>query len=362
VWTEALLSGDRCVQSVPKVWHLVGGTTAEGFSLQLRLFNPFPEAAKVSVQAISEFGASPIGGLEGLDVPGRSWLTEDLSRVIPFLDNVTLTVQAETGLVIPALVLSDESDEATWNGISQSSTWDFPVTSVPGLVPSLVLSNTGDLPASVIIDFYTPDGPVLEATTLLVSPNQPVRLELADIVDPPFGLRVMSNAPVGAAIQAAPSGTFPQPEAAPDEGENAEPPDPNAGGGEQDQGGDQGGVDQQPEEPAQFVGLASTTGTTDPARRWIVPGLGVVPAAETSLWIVNPSGEQATVTITPLGAAATGPDKIIVPPGSQVEIAYGEVTESGTSGVIIDATVPVDAAVSIASTRGVAFIGGIPVG
>lgn len=359
MWTDALLSGDRCIQSVPKVWHLVGGTTAEGFTLELRLFNPFPEAAKVSVQAISEFGASPIGGLEGLDVPGRSWLTEDLSRVIPFLDNVTLTVQTETGLVIPALVLSDENDEATWDGIGQSSTWEFPLTSVPGLDPTLVLSNTGDLPATVIIDFFTPDGPVLEATTLLVSPNQPVRLELADFAEPPFGIRVMSNAPVGATIQAAPTGTFPRPEPLPGEEEEVEPPDPNAGG---DQTGDQGGGDQQPEQPAAFVGLAATTGTTDPERRWIVPGLGVVPAAETSLWIVNPTGEQATVTITPLGAAATGPDKIIVAPGSQVEIAYGEVTESGTSGVIIDSTVPVDVAVSIASTRGVAFIGGIPVG
>ena len=141
MWTDELLTGDRCVVSVPKVWHLVGGITAEGFTLELRLFNPFPEAAKVTVQAVSEFGSSPLGGFEGLDVPGRSWITEDLSRVIPFLDNVTLTVKADIGLVIPALVLNNETDEASWNGISQSATWDFPVTSVPGLEPTLVLSS-----------------------------------------------------------------------------------------------------------------------------------------------------------------------------------------------------------------------------
>ncbi len=115
------------------------------------------------------------------------------------------------------------------------------------------------------------------------------------------------------------------------------------------------------EVPETFDGLASATGNTDPATRWLVPGIGVVPGAQTSLWIINPSGDQATVTITPLGAAAGGPDKIIVGAGWQVEIPFAEVTETGTSGVIVDATVPVSVAVSISSERGVAFIGGIPV-
>jgi hypothetical protein len=356
MWTESLLSGDQCVVSVPKVWHLVGGTTAEGFTLQLRLFNPFPESAKVTVQAISEFGSSPLGGFEGLDVPGRSWVTEDLTRVIPFLDNVTLTVKTEIGLVIPALVLSNESDEATWNGTSQSATWDFPVTSVPGLDPTLVLSNTGNLAASVVIDIFAPGGPIIEATGLLVSPNQPVRLELTDFADPPFGIRVRSNAPVGAVIQAAPPGAFPRtdPETGDDHGDDAAAP-PFDTGDEDDDAAEENVV------LTVFNGLASTTGNADPATRWIIPGIGVVPGAETSLWIINPSGDQATVTITPLGAAAAGPDKIIVSAGWQVEIPFAEVTESGTSGVIIDATVPISAALSISSSRGVAFIGGIPV-
>jgi hypothetical protein len=48
-------------------------------------------------------------------------------------------------------------------------------------------------------------------------------------------------------------------------------------------------------------------------------------------------------------------------PGSLVEIPFAEVTETGMSGVIIDATVPVSAALSIAGSQGVAFVGGIPV-
>ena len=55
------------------------------------------------------------------------------------------------------------------------------------------------------------------------------------------------------------------------------------------------------------------------------------------------------------------PDKIIIGPGTQVEIPFLEVTETGTSGIMIDATVPVSAAVSIAGPQGVAFVGGVPV-
>ena len=158
-------------------------------------------------------------------------------------------------------------------------------------------------------------------------------------------------------IQAAPPGTFPRADLVGDDdhSDDAAAPPP-------DTGGDDDAAAEEPAVPTVFNGLASTTGNTDPATRWIVPGIGVVPAAETSLWIINPSGDQATVTITPLGAASAGPDKIIVPPGWQVEIPFAEVTESGTSGVIIDATVPISAALSISSPRGVAFIGGIPVG
>jgi hypothetical protein len=135
--------------------------------------------------------------------------------------------------------------------------------------------------------------------------------------------------------------------------------DPSTGG--EDEGEATTGEETPSEAPAVFDGMAATTGNTDPATRWLIPGIGVVPGTVTSLWIMNSSADQATVTITPLGAAAGGPEKIIMAPGSLAEIPFAEVTETGMSGVIIDATVPVSAALSIAGSQGVAFVGGIPV-
>lgn len=372
-WSEELLTGDRCVISVPKEWHLAGGVTADGFTLELQLFNPFADAAKVTVEAITEFGRSPLSGFESRDIPGRTWVTEDLSRMIPFLDIVTLTVRTETGTVIPAFVLSDGTDEASWPGTGQSTSWDFPVTSLPGLEPTLVLSNTGSVGATVAIDLFTPDGPILDADGRIVSPIEPTRIHLADLAEPPFAVRVRSNAPVGAVIQAGPPGTFPRvgavlPEDDHSDGEDAEETTTTT---TDEAATDEAATDDDPTdesaseestEPVTYAGLASMPGNTEPRKRWLVPGLGIVPGGDTSVWVLNPTGEDATVTLGPLGVSTSAGDKILIPPGRYAEIPIAPLSETGNSGILIDASVPVSVAVSIAGPQGVAFIGGVGIG
>jgi hypothetical protein len=389
IWSEEILTGDRCVVSVPKEWHLVGGITAEGFTLELQLFNPFAESAKVTVEAITEFGRSPLAGFESVDVPGRSWLTEDLSRLIPFLDMATFVVTSESGIVIPSLVLNNGTDEASWPGTGLSTVWDFPVTSLPGLEPTLVISNTGGAEATVAIDLFTPDGPIPDADGRIVSPLEPLRIHLSDLTEPPFAVRVRSTVPIGAVIQAAPEGTFPRTDVPPPEedddgqvaGDGATDDDGQvADDGATDDDGqvaDDGATDddgapadeettdttegEEAEEPVIYDGLAAMPGNTDPLERWLIPGLGVVPGAETSIWILNPSGDDATVTVSPLGVAEVRLEKIVIPPGGYVEIPIPALSETGNSGMLIDASLPVSVAVSIAGPHGAAFIGGVGV-
>ncbi len=360
MWSEEILTGDRCVVSVPKEWHLIGGITAEGFTLELQLFNPFAESAKVTVEAITEFGRSPLAGFESIDVPGRSWLTEDLSRVIPFLDMVTFTVTSESGIVIPTLVLNSETDEASWPGTGQSTIWDFPVTSLPGLEPTLVISNAGSVGATVAIDIFTPDGAIPDADGRIVSPLEPLRIHLADLATPPFAVRVRSNAPIGAVIQAAPEGTFPRTDAVPPEATDDEATD------DEDASTDEETTDttegEEVEEPVVYDGLAAMSGNAEVHERWLVPGLGVVPGADTSIWILNPSGDPATVTVSPLGVSTTRSEKIVIPGGRFLEIPVPALSETGNSGMLVDASLPVSVAVSIAAPQGVAFIGGVGAG
>ena len=356
MWSDEMLTGDRCVVSVPKEWQLVGGTTAEGFTLELQLFNPFAEPAKVSVEAITEFGRSPLAGFESFDVPGRSWVTEDLSRVIPFLDIVTLTVKSESGIVIPSFVLNNGTDEASWPGTGQSTTWDFPVTSLPGLDPTLVISNTGSVGATVSIDLFTKDGPLLDPEGRIVSPLEPLRVHLADLAEPPFAARVRSNAPIGAVVQAAPEGTFPRADVVLPEDEEA--------------AGDEVATDTTTDttadgevvEPTLYNGVAAMAGNVEALKRWLVPGLGVVPGANTSIWVLNPSGEDATVSVKPLGVSAKEVQEVMIPAGTYVEIPVAPISETGNSAMLVEGDVPISVAVSIAGPQGVAFIGGVGIG
>lgn len=370
MWSEEIITGDRCVTSVPKEWQLVGGITAEGFTLELQLFNPFAENAKVTIEAITEFGRSPLAGFESMDVPGRSWITTDLSRVIPFLDMATFTVTAESGIVIPSLVLNNEDDEASWPGTGQSTVWDFPVTSLPGLEPTLVISNTGSVGATVAIDLFTPDGPIPDADGRIVAPLEPLRIHLSDLAEPPFAVRVRSNAPIGAVIQAAPQGTFPRTDVMPVE-EEAVPDESTDDASADETTTDETTTDEEMADTVEgegievlvvYDGLAAMPGNTDPLERWLVPGLGVVPGAQTSIWILNPSGEEATVTVSPVGVSAVRSEKIVIPAGRYVEIPVPSLSESGNSGMLIDANLPVSVAVSIAGPQGVAFIGGVGIG
>jgi len=375
MWSDELITGDRCVVSVPKAWHLVGGITADDFTLELRLFNPFAEPAKVRVESINEFGSSTLAGFESIDIAGRSWVTEDLTRVVAFNDNVSFVVTSESGIVIPSLVLNNGTDEASWPGTGQATTWDFPVTSVPGLVPSLVLSNTGSVGATVAIDLFTPDGPILDADGRIVSPLEPVRINLADLAEPPFAVRVRSNAPIAAVIQAAPDGIFPSTGAAsPEEdagstevgGDEAtddeSTTETTVAEGEAGEGGEEGEELEELEEPVTYDGLASMPGNPDPLERWLVPGLGTVPGADTSIWVLNPTGDEATVTYSPLGVSSGGSDKVLIPAGTYAEIPIAPLSETGNSGMLIQSNVPVSVAVTISGPQGVAFIGGVGIG
>ena len=380
MWSDEILTGDRCAVSVPKEWHLVGGITAQeqDFTLELQLFNPFAENAKVRVQAVNEFGSSTLAGFESLDIAGRSWVTADLTRVVAFNDNVSFIVTSETGIVIPSLVLNNGSDEASWAGTGQATTWDFPVTSVPGLVPNLVLSNTGSVGATVAIDLYTPDGPIVDAYEMILSPLEPMRLNLADLAEPPFAVRVRSNAPIAAVIQAAPEGVLPSTgavlaeddvettevgtDAATDEGATDESAGVDEAATETTVAADEVADGEEADEPVAYDGLAAMAGNPDPLERWLVAGLGVVPGADTSIWILNPSGEVATVTLSPLGVSSGRSEEILIPAGTFAEVPIGPLSETGASGMLVEANVPVSVAVTISGPQGVAFIGGVGIG
>jgi hypothetical protein len=348
-WGDALLSGDRCIVSVPKVWYLTGGSTKTGTFTELRLFNPFADSAEVTITAYSEFGVDIVADLDGLDVAGRSWATIDMEPFLPFRDELAFTVSTTKGLVIPALIRTDERGEGMWPGSAPSDTWDFPIVTTGGLEPFISVLSAGEDEVLISVDILTETGVLRNAREITIDSSVPALIPLSDLAEAPFGVRLRSTAPIAAAVIAV-------------------TPSEDVEGGE---GGDTG-----EDEPAtttteaatttsegteeSFIrGLAGTVGIARPSSGWIVP-LDTLPDNRTTLWILNSGGDEVNVDVEPLGEVEFhgGGQTIVIGPGSisGVEIDVG----IGIFGYHVQGDGPVSVAWEMSGDRGAVLVAGIP--
>jgi hypothetical protein len=335
VTSNEIATGDTCVARIPKVWELPGGTTREGRTMTIRLFNPFPELAKVSVDGISESGQTGLVDLQNLDVEGRTWRDVNLNEVLPLLDDLSLTVTSSEGFVIPTLVVGGTTDEASWPGVAAGTVWEFPVaTSSGAYAPSLMLSNTGSTAATAVIDVYTAAGATVDAREVEVSPGIPRRVDLSDLADGALGIRVRASGPVAAAVVAEESTAVLEPT-----DEEGQADDPGSERGDR---------------------IAGTIGVAAPAGEWLVPGLQAVPDAESTLWLLNTGSEVATVTLQPLGVRDLPATKQSVPPGSQLGVPLSY--DVAVGGYLIESSAPISVAWSAETAAGLMFVVGTVVG
>ncbi len=335
VESNELLTGDACVARIPKVWELPGGTTREGRTLTLRLFNPFPELAKVTVGGSSESGETGLVDLQNIDVNGRTWQDIRLKEIVPLLDDVSLTVTTSEGFVIPSLVVAGTTDEASWPGVAPTTYWEFPVATTSNeFAPSLMLSNTGAVSVPASIDVYTAEGVTVDAREVVVDPSIPRRVDLGDLADGAMGIRVRSAAPLSAVVIAEESQVVL--EATDEEGQTDIE---NPGGGDR---------------------IAGTIGSSAPATKWLLPGLQAVDGAESTVWLLNTGTEAATVVLQPLGSQTLQTAKQSVPPGTVLGVPLGY--DAAVGGYFVESSVPISVAWSAQAPNGIVFVSGTVVG
>ncbi len=297
--------GDVCLDSVPKVWYLPGFSTQEGEQLELRLFNPFPEPAKLTVLAVSEIGVEPLPELQSVTVSARSWRDFDLATTLRFRNVLGLTLTPEEGLAFPSVLIGTGEDQASWPATRLADTWEFPLTRVGGAAPRLVVLNPDDQETTIAIDVFTPEAAEEDARTQTLPPATPVVVELEDLADGPMGVRLRASRPVAAAVV--------------------------AGSG---------------------AGLAGTVGAEQPASRWLLPGVDPAGGAS-AVWLLNTDTADATVSVQPLIAGETAV-KLIVPAGRLRQV----LVDTGAPAYLVDAQSPVSAAWSGESAAGITYVAG----
>jgi hypothetical protein len=332
VESDELLTGDGCVARIPKVWELPGGTTREGRTLTLRLFNPFPELAKVTVGGSSESGETGLVDLQNIDVEGRTWHDVNLNQILPLLDDIALTVTTSEGFVIPSLAVAGSGDEASWPGIAPAAYWEFPVAnSSTNYAASLMLSNTGSVSVAAVIDVYTAEGVIENAREVVVDPLIPKRVALSDLADGAMAVRVRAGAPLSAVVIAEEAAA---PIASDEEGQlDSETP------------GDR---------------IAGTVGVSEPATAWLLPGLQATQSGESTVWLLNTGSEPATVILQPMGVVAQQASKQSVPAGALVQVPLGYDVSVG--GYFIESSAPIAVAWSVEAEKGLMFVSGTVVG
>ncbi len=301
--------GDACVDSVPKVWYLAGWSTQERETLTLRLFNPFPEPAKLTLLAVSEIGIEPVPEIQSVTISARSWRDFDLADTLRFRSVLAFTVTPEEGLAFPSILVGNDDDTASWPATRLSEVWEFPVTRVAGAAPQLVVVNPGSSDVEVAVDVFTAEGAVEDARTQTIPASSPVVIPLEDLADGPMGVRRRAAQPVAVSVV--------------------------AGGG---------------------AGLAGTVGSPEPATRWMAPGRDP-DDGDAAVWILNTGPTDATVTVQPL-IGGTAASKLIVPAGTLRQF----LVESQAPAHLVNASSPVTVAWSGEAANGIVFVRGARLG
>ena len=321
-------SGDRCVGSIPKLWHLAGLTTRNNYDLVLRLFNPIPDNAKVAVQASSELGSEALPDLQSIDIVGRSWVDVDLAEAIPFLDDLAITVSADEGTVIPVVIQRRELDEASWPATGLSTVWEFPTATLAGLAPRLSVWNPNTFPVDVDVDLYLQNSNLQSAFTGTIEAGRPMAFPIVDQANRAVGIRVRATGAVAATVVAE---DVPEITAGPDE------TDPVDAGSR----------------------IAGTVGAPEPSRSWLLPGAGGDVGGRSSIWVLNTSAEAVTITIQPLGSAQLAADKVRLEPRTfrRVRVPGGR----DVAGYRVDAAAPISASWSLQTDDAVALFAGVAI-
>ena len=307
-----VLTADTCVAQGPDEWFFAGGSTLSGEHLRLRLFNPFPETAKVTVTGFSEIGVEALGDLRSVSINPRSWRDIDFEEAQRQRQALVISVRVDDGLVVPAMSYTRDDDEAWWLGGGLSSEWEFPVVRTQGLGESaVVVGNPNLTEVTVTVDVYTSQGPERSVMEFTIPPEAPLRIAFGSDTSEALGVRISATAQVAAGVVAS---------------------------------GD--------------AGTAVTGGTPAPARVWLLPGLRSVGLNKGTLWLMNSGSEQILVTVSELTGAAAVNSQVLVEPGTQVAVP---ITEPDALGVLVEANDPFTAAWSVEGPSGIAFSGGLAV-
>lgn len=308
------LSGDACVSVDADAWHFAGGATRTGEGLKLRVFNPFPEPARVTITAISDIGVEALGDLRNIVIEGRSWRDFDFntSPALRQREELAVSVAVDEGLVVAAMAYEAGDDEAWWPGVPASASWEFPIASQPGISTDIVVANLGLAPVEVSFDVFNSEGIRSDTLVFEVLPETPLRVPVLGGNAGPVGVRVAAQGPVVAGV---------------------------VGRSE--------------------AGTVVTHGAPTPARTWMLPGIVSEADVSATLHIVNSAEEAVGITVNVLTGGGVVASTETVLPGAVMSVPLDD---PDAVGYLVEGSEPISVGWSLIGPDGAAYGMGTPLG
>ena len=286
-----------CASQASPRWAFAGGSTADGNSLTLSLFNPGASEAAVNISFLTGSGLITPQAYQGLAVPAGQMVVENVGDFVQNAADIATLVTAQSGDLVSTEFQQWSSGPSA--GVSLrlgapalSTVWRFAQTTItPGSRVSFYLANPTADPIGATIGLGLSSGSVVPRHLVLGPLSISVFTASGTAGVPqqvPFSVTITSSAPIvaGRSVQAATGAPLP------------------------------------------VWGSSSATATV--ADRWLVPAPGVAAAPGTanatidSLAVANPGPDAAEVTVSFLGGSR---------PTAMVMVAPGRLAVLGSRQV-----------------------------
>lgn len=355
-----------CSSTAAARWYIPSGSTVQGASEQIVLFNPFRDATSVDITFATDAGRRAPQALQGLSIPGRTL------RVVPTdtlgaRPELATTVTARTGrLVVDRVQTYDGTGEAvtgtgdapvatdTPTGLGVTAA--IPATATrwlfaqgidsPGTRTQLAVYNPGGRSAEVdvVITHQDPDrfGEVMPIELTVRGGDQQL-VDLTDVAGIELGagytidVRSLQDVPVAAeqlVFGALP--VVPPTDAATGEAPPDEPP---------------------AEAPVAASGFAVVAGSPVAAERWFLASRGASAARTASVVVANPGAKSVTVRVDQVVQGDRSPVEaatVSVPAGDRRVIDLREAAVNPALLVGADGPVVVSHSIVVDSGAGIA--------
>jgi hypothetical protein len=281
VMVSAGLESDNRLATVPcsstagDDWYFAGGTTVRGVTQYLVLQNPFAADARVDVTLRTDAGLQQPQDLAGQDVPGRSRVVIPIHDVAVRQPRVSVEVHAELGRIVASQTITWGSTTgapgvATSIGAVKPATewWFTGGDTRAGASTFVAIANVGQLDARVNVQVQAGSETIVHPVQTTVPSGGVNWVQIGDCedsapgcLDVPGGTRyvLLVQSDSDAPIVAQTLSRF--------DGDNA-------------------------------LGAATSVGSSEPARQWVVPRTWALAHRSTSIVVSAPGLKAATVSVT----------------------------------------------------------------